>query len=152
MSGRLRLGLAVLGAFAVLPTAGTALASPPQPVTITVDTTLGDPNAIDPFTATGGVVCGTGTVSTPIALFVGGQSGSHAQIIIVKHFVCPDGTFDILLRVNIDFTTFATAGTWSVLGSAGSGAYAKLHGSGTLTGENMGDTVLDEYQGSMHID
>jgi hypothetical protein len=139
-----------LTALTVLVAAGTAVASPPRPVTITVDTTLGDPNAVDPFVATGGVICSAGEVSTPITLFVGFQSGSHAQIITVKHFVCPDGTFDILLRVTLDFMTFATRGTWSVL--RGTGAYVKLHGSGTLTGENMGDSILDRYAGSMHID
>lgn len=149
MTGRLRIGLALFVALAAFVASGAAVASPPLPVTITVNTTV-EPGAVDPFTATGGVFCSAGVVSTPITLFVGFQSGSHAQIIIVKHFVCPDGTFDVLLRVDLDFTTFATEGTWSVL--SGTGAYAKLHGSGTLTGENMGATILDLYSGSMHID
>ena len=34
----------------------------------------------------------------------------------------------------------------------GTGAYAKLHGSGTLTGDGMGASVLDVYTGTMHID
>jgi hypothetical protein len=74
-------------------------------------------------------------------LFVGGQSDTHAQILVVKHFVCPEGTFDVLLRVRLDLTTFATAGTWSVLGGAGADAYTNLYGSGRLTGENLGDTI-----------
>lgn len=126
-----------------------AAASPPQPVTITVLTTL-EPGAVDPFTSTGGVVCADGEVSTPSTLFVGGQSGTHAQLLIVKRFVCDTGSFDLLLRVSISFETFATKGTWSVMD--GTGVFAKLHGSGRITGTNMGDQVLDEYKGSMHID
>lgn len=150
MTKALRLALAAVATLATLAAASTAVASPPQPVTITVNTSLTDPNAVDPFAATGGVVCSAGQVSTPVSLFVGWQSQFQAQIIIVKHFVCGDGTFDVLLRVKLDFATGETRGTWSVL--SGTGAYAKLHGSGTLTGEPMGATILDVYTGSMHFD
>jgi hypothetical protein len=88
-------------------------------------------------------------VSTPATLFVG-RSGFMAQIIILKHFVCSDGTFDVLLRVTLDFASGDTVGTWSVL--SGTGAYADLHGSGTLTGDGMAEHILDEYSGAMHID
>jgi len=146
-----RLGLCLVLALLALVVAlpGSAAASPPQPVTITVDTTIA-PDAVDPFVATGGVVCETGTVSSPVTLFVG-RSPSHAQILVVKHFVCPDGTFDVLLRVTLDFETLDTAGTWSVLD--GTGAYVGLHGTGSLVGDNLGPTTIrDVYTGSMHID
>ena len=141
------LALALLALAVALP--GSAAASPPQPVTITVDTTLA-PGAVDPFAATGGVVCETGTVSDLFVLFVG-RSPSHAQLLVGKRFVCPDGTFDVLLRVRLDFETLDTSGTWSVVdGTAG---YVGLHGTGSLVGDNLGPTTIrDLYTGAMHID
>jgi hypothetical protein len=155
--GKLREVLIALAGVVALATAllafvPIAVASPPQPVTITVDTTIAE-GAVDPFTATGDVICASGEVSNLKSRFVGSQSGTHARIIVVKHFVCDDGsgTFDILVRATLDFATFDTVGTWSVL--RGTGAYAKLHGTGSLAGENLGpDVVRDVYTGSMHVD
>ena len=129
--------------------AGSALASAPQPITITVVT--GVENSSDPFDATGGIVCEEGVVENAGGHFVGWQSITHAQILILKRFTCDDGTFDILLRVKLDFETNDTVATWSVVG--GTDAYASLRGAGTLIGTNDGgETILDEYVGGMHID
>jgi hypothetical protein len=128
------------------------VASPPssQPVTMTVLTTIEPPDTVDPFTSTGGVICAQGEVSTLSTVFAGGQSGTHAQITTVKHFVCENGTFDVLLRVTLDFNTSGTEGTWTV--RSGTGSFAGLHGSGTLTGTRVDDEhVLDEFTGSMPI-
>jgi hypothetical protein len=125
-----------------------AQASPSQATTISVVTSF---NGSDPFTATGGVVCATGTVSNSYVNFRAWQSNTGAQILIVKDFVCGESSFSLLLRVSLDFATCDTVGTWSVL--SGTGAYTKLHGAGTLTGDSAcGDTILDFYTGSMHID
>ncbi len=146
---RFRLGVALLAA--ALIGVSTAAASPATPVTITVDTVFSDdPAHTDPFTATGGVVCSSGSVGNLATNFVGFQSNTHAQILVLKHFVCADGTFDILLRVKLDFEDLTTEGTWSV--HSATGAYAGLHGNGTITGVNDGDSVLDSYTGKMHID
>jgi hypothetical protein len=149
MRGRIFIGSMLVAFIALLALAPAAAATPPRPISITVDTSF-EPGAVDPFSSTGGVVCAAGSVSTPVTRFVGFQSDTHAQILIVKHFVCADGSFDLLLRVRLDFATTDTVGTWSVLD--GTGAYAKLHGSGTLTGDGMGESVLDVYTGTMHID
>jgi hypothetical protein len=133
----------------VLTLTAPAVASPGQPVTITLLSTIDPPDAVDPFTSTGGIVCATGEVSTVRTVFAGGQSGFHAQITTVKHFECANGSFDLLVRVTLDEVTFNTEGTWTVL--RGTGAFAKLHGSGSITGTRVGDKVLDEYIGSMHI-
>ena len=107
-------------------------------------------NSSDPFDATGGIVCEEGVVENAGGHFVGWQSNTHAQILLVKHFTCDDGTFDILLRVKLDFETNDTVATWSVVG--GTDAYASLRGAGTLIGTNNGgETILDEYVGGMHI-
>jgi hypothetical protein len=133
----------------LLATTGPAAASAPQPVTITVLT--GFDEIPDPFDATGDIVCDEGVVSNTFSLFTGWQSDTHAQILVGKHFVCSDGTFDILLRVKLSFATQDTAGTWSV--QSGTGAYAGLHGTGMITGDNMGEeSILDVFTGSMHID
>jgi hypothetical protein len=149
MSG-LRLVTLIFVVVAALGLPAGALASPPQPVSITNALTFEDPDS--PFSTTGGVVCATGTVSTSFALFVGGQNGRHAQLLVGKHFVCPNGTFDLLLRVTLDFATNVTQGTWSVTGS--SGALAGLHGGGQITGVPIvvGESIRDEYTGQMHID
>ena len=145
-----RLATAALTALtATILLAGSALASAPQPITITVVT--GMEGSSDPFEATGGIVCEEGVVGNAGGNFVGWQSDTHAQILILKRFTCDDGTFDILLRVKLDFGTQDTVATWSVVD--GTGAYASLRGAGTLIGTNDGgDTILDEYVGGMHID
>jgi hypothetical protein len=91
-------------------------------------------------------------VSNISVLFVAWETGTRAQIQEVKRFVCPDGTFDLLLRITLDFATGETVATWSVLD--GTGAYASLHGAGTLTGDPDRSTqsILDMYTGNMHID
>ncbi len=150
MRKRLVLGPLAAAVMAMLAFVGAAVASPPQPVTLSVLTMIA-PGAVDKFTSTGGVICSSGTATTDVRHFVGFQSGNQAQILLVKHFVCDDGsgTFDLLLRAKLDFATSDTVGTWTVIG--GTGEYARLHGAGKLTGKGMGETVLDEYTGTMHI-
>src|SRR5215216_7636731 len=76
-----------------LVSAGTAGATPPEPVTLTVDTIF-VPGSVDEFASSGGVVCASGEVTTPWSLFAGGQNGFHGQLLVAKHFVCDEGTFD----------------------------------------------------------
>jgi len=133
---RASIGTLVLVALvAMLAFAGGASATEPQAVEITVVTHID--GFEDPFEATSAVICAEGTVSNAGGRFIGWQSGAQAQIILVKHFVCPDGTFDVLLRVTLDFESSDTVGSWSVL--SGTGAYVALHGAGTLTGDNSGE-------------
>jgi hypothetical protein len=129
--------------------ATTVYATSPEPVTITVETHI--EGFEDPFDSTGGVVCEAGLVSNAGGHFVGWQNGVHAQILLVKHFECADGTFDVLLRVTLDFATCDTVATWSVLD--GTGAYERLRGAGTLSGDgDCGDVIVDSYVGAMHLD
>ena len=136
--------------FAPSSASAAANASSSQPVTISVTTVLSDPS--DPFTSTGGIVCASGMVSTPFVHYIATQSGSHAQIVVGKHFVCSNGTFDLILQVTQSFPTFDTSGRWSVV--SGTGAYAALRGVGTIIGTAIvpGVSVQDEYTGSLHID
>lgn len=146
---RRRLGGLLIGLVATLAMATSAYATSPQPVTITVSTHID--GFQDPFASTGGLVCDAGTVSNVSGRLVGWQNDVHAQILIVKQFECSDGTFDVLLRVSLDFASCSTVGTWSVLD--GTGAYTSLRGAGSLTGESgCTDVIVDVYTGSMHVD
>jgi hypothetical protein len=145
----IRIGIALMLTLATLAGPAVATAAQPQAVEITVVTHIGGSG--DPFQATGGVICAAGTVSQIEGRFVGGWGGRQGQLILVMRFVCPDGTFDVLLRVTLDFQTGDTAGTWSVL--RGTGVYAQLHGTGSLSGDSLGGgTILDVYMGGMHVD
>jgi hypothetical protein len=138
---------AALLAVAALISAGTAGATPSEPVTLSVNTIF-VPDSVDKFTSTGDVVCASGEVTTPFAKGAG-NSGFHAQILVGKHFICPDGTFDVLLRVSLDFETGRTEGTWSIV--AGSGAYKRLHGGGRISGDPTETGILDEYSGNLSV-
>jgi hypothetical protein len=144
----LKLLIAALLAVGALIAAGTAGATPPQAVTLTVDTIF-VPGSVDEFTSTGGVVCASGEVTTPWGLFVGGQNGTHGQLLVAKHFVCADGTFDATLRVRLDFATGETEGTWSIV--SGTGAYRRLHGGGDISGGPTETGILDEYSGKLNV-
>jgi hypothetical protein len=137
---------AALLAVGALISAGTAAATPPQGVTLTVDTIF-VPGSVDKFTSTGGVVCASGEVTTPWGLFAGGQT--HGQLLVAKHFTCDDGAFDALLRVSLDFATGETEGTWSIV--SGTGAYKRLHGGGDITGDPTETGILDEYSGNLNV-
>jgi hypothetical protein len=153
----IRFGSAVAAVVVALALPAGAAATQPEPVTITVETQLFVENT---FHATGELICATGTVSVlgggptgDTRTFNGGQSFAQAQLLISQRFECPDGSFDVLLRVTLDFATGDTVGTWSVLG--GTGAYASLHGAGSLTGDRVAPTdlaILDTYTGGMHLD
>ncbi len=126
-------------------------ASTSQAVHIVVQTTAQPP---DPFTATG-PVCPSGVVTNAFNSGLVGGGGGHAQILIGKLFACagsPGDTFEVLLRVTLNFEDGSTIGTWNV--TDGTGAFAKLHGSGTLAGtpDSTLPLIVDVYDGTMHID
>ena len=130
--------------------AGPAAATSPRPITISVEETIFGTEG-DPFTSTGGVVCDDGLVTRGAGHFVGGWNDRHGQIQVHQHFVCDVGTFELLLNVTLDFATGDTVGRWTVL--RGTGAYASLHGAGSLTGDSLGPgMILDTYVGSMSIE
>ena len=154
----IRFGAAVAAIVVILALPAGAAATQPEPVTITVATDLG--RFENTFDATGGLVCAMGTVSTlgggptgDTRTFNGGQSVAQAQLLVLQRFDCHDGSFDVLLRVTLDVATGDTVGTWSVLG--GTGAYASLHGAGSLTGDRVEPTdpvIFDTYTGYVHVD
>jgi hypothetical protein len=142
--------LVVFGALLVIPS--PAQATPPSDVQIQIDTILPPSGApFGRFTATG-PVCPTGDSVDVFDLGAGSQSGTGIQLLVGKQFTCDDGTgtFLLLLRVHIVFQPFSDTFTWSVL--SGTGAYEKLHGSGTGFGVPTPTGVFDTFTGGMHID
>jgi hypothetical protein len=143
------LALCVIG-FAAVP----AVASPPVSTEIVIDTTIppdGSPT-FGPFTASGGVVCPSGTTLDLATHAGGGQSGLRLQLLVLKRFVCADGsgTFDVFFRVHLTFDPFTDVASWSVVG--GTGDYERLRGSGKLVGLATPTGVQDLLTGRLHAD
>jgi hypothetical protein len=59
-------------------------------------------------------VCENGFASTTYVQFKVWQSGTHSELLVRKHFVCADGTFDLVLHVTSYAATDSDAGTWAV--------------------------------------
>jgi hypothetical protein len=121
---------ALAAAMAVLAAIGPVSAAAPQPVTIVSHMDFNDPgpNTGDfEVTGGGGLMCAAGDVVDTRYVFGGGQSDQKLQILVLKDFICPDGTIEIKIQVHIDFEVGETY-TWVILG--GTGAYTHLSGAG----------------------
>jgi hypothetical protein len=133
-------------------TAGGASATPPEPVSIVVQTVdAGSDGATGPFTAFG-PICPSGMTYTVSRELAGFERGFGGQIRVTKLFVCDDGSgsFELKLNVAIGFAPFSDTYEWVVVG--GKGAYENLHGTGSGTGTPTDAFLLDEYSGSVHTD
>jgi hypothetical protein len=117
----------------------TALAAPGS-TTITLNSF-----ATETFTATGGVVCSSGTATTDFRKFAGG--GGAGSFHLTKTLVCPDGSFTIVVNAATVFGSPTDQGGWAVLD--GTGAYATLKGGGNLVGTYVPDGIIDVYTGSL---
>jgi hypothetical protein len=141
--------VAALVAAAALGVSGAALATPPAPVTIEVQSIFA--NGFGTFTTSGAGPCPSGTTTDQV--FVSGfQSGNHILFHDRKTFTCSDGsgTFTANLQAFLPFDAPANTFTWNIL--SGTGAYASLHGRGTGSGEELPNGVDDHFAGSVHFD
>ncbi len=136
-------------AIAALAIAGSALATPPTPVTIEVKTIFAD--GFGTFTTSGAGLCLSGT-TTDTGFASGFQSGSHVIFHVRKTFTCADGsgTFTTLIQAQLVFVAPADSFTWTIV--TGTGAYANLHGTGTGVGDELPGEVDDHFVGSVHFD
>jgi hypothetical protein len=145
-----RFGIAIGLATAMLG-APAAWAAPPV-TTITIDVTFGGPET---FTATGGVVCASGTaVSDPVfQTFGGARNRGVFTFHLVKTLTCDDesGTFKLLVNAATSPNSPGTVGGFAA--GRGTGAYAGLHGGGRLVGTAFedGSGLTDVYTGRLHI-
>ena len=99
------------------------------------------------FTATGGVVCPSGSVTTDFHHFGGG--GAAGSFHLTKTLVCDDdsGSFTIEVNAATVFGSPQDQGGWAVLD--GTGVYETLRGGGNLVGTYVPDGIIDVYTGSL---
>lgn len=146
----------ILIAFILLAvTVSTVFAAPPMDVHIEVTEYINTSG--ETFNASGsavdaGVVCPTGTVDDLVVDVSGPPGGIFRILNVLKRFNCEGSgdTFDVQLVVFLDLTTNETTARWNITG--GTGAYAGLHGNGSLVGTPIvpGNSILDVYDGNMH--
>ncbi len=136
--------------------ATVVMAAAPLAVHIEVVENTGD-QPPEAFVASGpavdsGLVCANGYVDeVGPTISSGSPGGAFAILRVVKRFDCGGGdTFDVRMVVWLDLTTHYTTAHWTVIG--GTGAYAKLHGNGTLAGTPIvpGSSITDVYEGMLH--
>jgi len=99
-----------------------------------------------------GAVCASGTVDDLVVEASASGGGKYTVLRVLKQFNCQDatGTFDIRMTVLLDNATRATTASWRVVD--GTGAYAALHGNGSLVGTPVvaGISIFDEYDGMVY--
>ena len=145
-----RIGAAI-GILGVLLAAPSAAAAPPV-TTIRLDAVFG---VGETFTATGGVVCDSGTaVSDPESgTFGGSKNRGIFTFHVVKTLTCDDGsgTFKLLVDVSTSPNSAGTVGGFAA--GQGTGDYAGIHGGGQIVGTAYpdGSGITDVYTGRLRI-
>jgi hypothetical protein len=126
--------------------ASVAPAMPPQAVTINVDRgSAGD------FWSSSGVFTDSGTLADAPQKLT--RTGTYH---VFRTYSGSDGTFVARADVKIVTTAspgvFAVTGYWTII--SGSGVYASLHGTGTLseTFDANAGTVVGAWEGFVHFD
>ena len=137
-----RIATLALGGVLLIALAAPVQAAGAAPTTIrleAVDTT-------ETFTTTG-PLCASGTAES-FDFHFGGSDDSHAgSFHLKKTLTCDDGSGSFTIRVNAAtvFGSPTDQGGWSVEG--GTGAYAGLHGGGSLVGTYTDTGIIDMYTG-----
>ena len=145
----LRFG-STIGLLLALLVAPMARAATPPTTVLTIDVVFG---STETFTATGGVICASGTAITDPVFVAGfgrmgqGQGSFH----LIKTLTCDDGsgTFQILVNAATAPSSPGTLGGFAVVG--GTGDYAGLRGAGSLVGTGQENGILDVYTGMLMI-
>jgi hypothetical protein len=145
---RLAVLIGIAGAALWAPVASAAI-----PVTtITINSVFG---GTETFTATGGVVCDSGTAVTDPIFFAGGgiQGRGVFTFHLVKTLTCDDGsgTFKLLVDAAASPTSGGTVGGFAA--GQGTGDYVGLRGGGSLVGTSFpdGSGITDVYTGRLTI-
>jgi len=147
-----RLGIAG-GLLAASLLAPAASAAPPPVTTITIEAIFG---GVETFTATGDVVCDTGTAVTDpfFGTFGGSTNRGVFTFHLVKTLTCEDGsgTFKLLVDASTSPNSPGTVGGFAA--GHGTDDYAGLHGGGHLVGTAYpdGSGITDVYTGLLHIE
>jgi hypothetical protein len=148
--------LFVIALILLLAAAPAAASSPPLDVNFEVDTTIGeDGTSFGPFSATGpavdaGLVCATGDTVDVFEKASGYQSQTGVNLQVVKLFICDDGSGEFYVKLQVRIDAKDTSFNWNII--EGTGAYERLHGTGSGIGIYFPEGVLDLYEGQLHID
>ncbi len=137
--------LASLGAAPVVAATGSQ-------VTITAVHTFSDGQAS--FTASGGGLCPSGTVTVPRNIMTQGRS-QHVNFIVRQVFTCDAGggfttedAFFVQIEAHATVGIPDDGGPWQIMG--GEGAFADLRGTGILVGNGFEGGVIDHLYGWVH--
>lgn len=145
----LRLG-STLGVLLALLVAPVASAAAPATTVVTIDVVFDGPET---FTATGGVICESGTaVTDPVFIAGFGRMGQGVGTFhLVKTLTCDDGsgTFKLLIDAATAPSSPGTLGGFAV--GRGTGDYEGLHGAGSLVGTAKDGGIIDVYTGILTI-
>jgi hypothetical protein len=138
-----RLGRIAACAIALLLVVGQAAALAAEQTTIT--TTVNATTGAETFTATGSILCPSGTVTTEVD-HVGGI-GPAASFHRTKTLVCTDGSGSFTIGVNAatNGRSPTEQGGWYVI--AGTGDYEDLNGGGNAMGTYFLNGQVDVYTG-----
>jgi hypothetical protein len=136
-----RLGLVATCAIGLLLSPAAGLAAGATTITIDVNNVTG----VESFTATGGILCPSGTATTDFHHFGGG--GAAGSFHLTKTLDCDDGSGTFTIRVNAATVLGSPTdqGGWSVAG--GTGDYEGLAGGGNLVGTYVPTGIIDLYTG-----
>jgi hypothetical protein len=111
--------------------------------------TLDSSSSGETFTATGDVICDSGTATTDFHHFGGSLNSAAGSFHLTKTLVCDDdsGTFTIVVNAATVFGSPIDQGGWAVL--SGTGDYTGLNGGGKLVGTYYDGGIIDVYTGSL---
>ena len=147
--GILRLG-STIGVLLALLVAPVASAAAPPTTVLTIDVVFG---VSEDFTASGGVICESGTaVTDPVFVAGFGRMGRGVGTFhLIKTLTCDDGsgTFQILVNAAGAPSSPGTLGGFAVVG--GTGDYTGLRGAGSLVGTGTDVGIIDVYTGMLRI-
>lgn len=137
-----RIGAIATAAIALVLAIGSVGALAATRTTITLNSF-----ATETFTATGDVICPSGTATTDFGHFGGGDRAGSFHL--TKTFVCDDGSGSFTISVNAAtvFGSPTDQGGWAV--RSGTGAYTTLRGGGNVVGTYVPDGIIDSYTGSV---
>jgi len=145
----LRLG-STIGLLLALLVAPMANAAAPPTTVLTIDVVF---DVSETFTATGGVICESGTaVTDPVFIAGFGRMGRGVGTFhLIKTLTCDDesGTIQILVNAAGAPSSPGTLGGFTVFG--GTGDYTGLRGGGSLVGTFNDVGILDVYTGMLMI-
>jgi hypothetical protein len=129
---------------ALAPAVGSA--SAPEPLTLSTDR-----GAAGDFWSASGAFSDSGTLADTPQKFT--RTGTYH---VLRTYTSSAGSFNTRADVKIVPTStegvFSVTGYWTVIG--GTGAYADLHGTGTVseTFDAIAGTVVGTWEGSVHFD